>query len=103
MAVLQSWSRDQDVRLPPNQPYTLIMDYLFDDLVEVEFNTGIGIGIYGIMSIIGQEYKKLFDTAEKEGRIIKNSAGKEVDLNDIWLESIHVDMRTKRVRVEVIS
>lgn len=103
MAVLQSWSKEQDVRLPPNQLYTLIMDYLFDDLVEVEFNTGIGLGVYGIMAIVGQEYKKLFDMAEQNGKTIKNSAGKEVGLYDIWLESVHIDMRTKKIRIEVMS
>ena len=103
IASLQSWSKDKDIRLPPNQIYTIILDYLFDELIEVEINTGIGLGVYGIMILVGQEYKKLFDSAEKESKIIKNLAGKEIDLNDLWLEEVHIDMRMKRIRVEVIS
>jgi hypothetical protein len=92
------WRGELD-RLPANQTFDLIIDYPLGGARAHHFpiKTGKhGLGLIGLLGKIGQAYKKLYEDPD-ENDIFGH------DIDDLQLEGISVNFKTKKITLDIGS
>ena len=88
---------NQDILLPANKVYTLIIDYPFDDEGKFTIKTGKGLGFVGLVKRIFSCYEKQYANAEKSNNGYWHGIG------DLYLEGIDLNHKDKTIRLSVGS
>ena len=87
----------QELHLPPNTKFDLIVDYPLEEKATFSFITGAnGMGLQGVMVEIGKAYTAIYDKADKYGVY---GHGTE----DLMLAGIKVDLNSKKITLEIGS
>lgn len=92
------WQGEFD-RLPANQTFDLILDYPFGGDREHHFpiKTGKkGMGLIALLGKIGKAYEKIYEDPEESGVF-----GHDID--DLQLEGITVNYKTKKITLGIGS
>jgi hypothetical protein len=88
----------KDFWLPGNRVYTLIIDYPFSKPAEFEIKTKKGMGLAGLMKRIYKCYIKKYRAAERD-----DDDGYWHGIDDLVIEGVRVNHRTKTIRLDVGS
>ena len=92
------WKGEMD-RLPANETFQLLIDYPFGGSREHYFKikTGKnGLGLIGLLGKIGKAYEKIHERPEESGVF-----GHDID--DLRLEGVSVNFKTKVITLDVGS
>jgi hypothetical protein len=93
-----TWKGEID-RLSANQTFDLVLDYPFDGERKHHFpiKTGKnGMGLIALLGKIGQAYEKIYEDPEENG-----VEGHDID--DLQLEGINVNYKTKKITLDIGS
>jgi hypothetical protein len=93
---IQYWGSG-DFQLPPNEIYTLVIDYPFDCERRYQIKTGKGMGLAGVFKHIGKAYEKTYADANK------GNNGYWHGIEDLHLEEIKVNHKKKLITLSVGS
>ena len=86
-----------DLWLPPNRNYTLVIEYPLDDEYKFVIKTGKnGMGTICLLKYIYKFYKEIYKNEEKYG--VWGHA-----ISDLVIEQIQVSHKNKSIRIDVGS
>ena len=93
--------KGQFENLPPNETYTLLIDYPhMDNYPSFKIKTGKnGLGLIKLLSKIGDLYRKIYDDEDCDGRY--GIFGHDID--DLSIEGIHVNNKNKTIKLSIGS
>lgn len=86
-----------EINLPPNSTYKLIVDYPVMDPVEFKFSTKNGMGIQGLLIQIGKAYRKIYD--DRNNKYGAYGHG----IEDLTLSGIEINHNLKTIKLCVDS
>ena len=87
--------------LPPNEIYTLLIDYPYmDNYPSFKIKTGKnGLGFIELIAKIGDIYSKIYDDEDTDGRY--GIFGHDID--DLAIEGIHINSKNKTIKLSIGS
>ena len=87
-----------DVYLPANKTYTIEIDYPFDEPGYFDIKTNSGMGFANLLTHIRKAYDKQYAAAKKS-----KTNGYWHGMEDLYLEGINVDHKTKKITLDIGS
>lgn len=93
---IQHWDGNE-FYLPPNEIYSLVIDYPFDRERIYQIKTGKGMGLVRLFKHIGKAYDKAYADADK------GNNGYWHGIEDLIIEGISVNHTKKKITLSVGS